>query len=331
MGSEAALLAALQADPNDNDLRLVYADWLEERGDQRSELIRLLHTLTRPVGEPDRRALEGRLLDLLAAGVQPIGPFWTNSLGMKFAWVSPGAFLMGSPESEARRGEDETQHPVTLTKGFYLAVHQVTNAAWEEVMGFQTGSFFLESDLPVECSDGSVSWDECQEFLRRLGKRDRQTYRLPTEAEWEYACRAGTSTPFSFGETISTDQANFDGRYPYGKGRTGKFRGEPTPVGSFPPNAFGLYDMHGNVFEWCNDWYGEYPKEAVVDPQGPPTEGEAGGHVVRGGQFDFSAAGIRSANRFREVEAGFHVYAGFRVAITAPSRRGAGSRMASRA
>ena len=171
---------------------------------------------------------------------------------------------MGSPANEPERSDDETQHRVTLTKGFYLGVHQVTQAQWQAVMGNNPSHFKGDSNLPVE----NVSWDDCVAFCEALGKKDGKTYRLPTEAEWEYACRAGTTTPFHFGDTISVNQANYDGNYTYGNGKKGVYRQKTTPVGSFPANAWGLFDMHGNVWEWCADWYGPYPEEELKDPQG---------------------------------------------------------------
>ena len=207
------------------------------------------------------------------------GEIITNSLGMKFAWIPPGSFLMGSPLDEEDRSDNETQHKVTLTKGFYLGVHQVTQEQWQAIMGNYSptacrvmaqgltqeqwqaimgnnpSNFKGERNLPVE----NVSWEDCQVFLKRLSEMDCALYRLPTEAEWEYACRAGTTTPFYFGETISTDQVNYDGGYPYGKGKKGVCRRKTTPVGSFPANAWGLYEMHGNGNEWCQDRYGDYP------------------------------------------------------------------------
>jgi len=286
MQDESAFLRAMQANPEDTGLRLVFADWLDERGDARGELIRLLHTLTQSVEVPDRSKLEDRLRSLLASGVEPVGPFWTNSIGMRFAWIPAGTFLMGSPENEEERGY-ETQHKVTLSKGFYLTIYPVTQASWQEIMSNKP-SHFKGDDLPVE----QVSWEDCQEFLRKLSGRDGHTYRLPTEAEWEFACRAGTTTPFYFGETISTDQVNYNGIYPYGKKKKEPFPNKTTSVGSYAPNAWGLYDMHGNVREWCSDWLGPSPLGEIVDPQGP-VSGDY--RAVRSGSFGCVGMDQRSA------------------------------------
>ena len=209
---------------------------------------------------------------------------FTNSIGMKFAWIPPGTFVMGSPKNEPGRRDgthagagldDETQHKVTLTKGFYMGVYTVTKHQWKEIMGKLPIDFKDAKNLPVVL----VSWDDCQVFLEKMSKNDRHSYRLPTEAEWEYACRAGTKTPYYFGETISKDQASFDVQ-------------KATPVGTYPANAWGLYDMHGHVWQLCQDWYGKYPKSDVIDPQGPdyvidPQGPEAGKtfRVMRSGSF----------------------------------------------
>ena len=212
---------------------------------------------------------------------------------MKFAWIPPGTFLMGSPPSEEEQKlTEETQHKVTLTKGFYMGVYQVTQEQWQAVMGNNPSHFKGEKNLPVE----QVSWDDCQEFRQTLARKESHKYRLPTEAEWEYACRAGTTTPFHFGETISTDQANYDGNYVYGKGKKGVYRKKTTPVGSFPPNAWGLYDMHGNVYDWCQDWYGLYGDKETTDPVGP-SDGNA--RVLRGGSWLHHPWLCRSAYRCR--------------------------------
>jgi formylglycine-generating enzyme required for sulfatase activity len=221
----------------------------------------------------------------------------SSGVEMKFAWCPPGTFLMGSPSSEEQRegheGADETQHRVTLTRGYWLGIHQVTQAQWQAVMG-SSPSQFRGDTFPVE----RVSWEDCQEFIKRLGQKTGKRFRLPTEAEWEYACRAGTTTPFHFGETISTDQANYDGNYTYSKGKKGLYRQKTTPVGSFPANPWGLYDMHGNVWEWCQDWYGLYQKEDIKDPQGI-NNGAA--RVLRGGSWYDVPRGCRSACRNRGV------------------------------
>jgi formylglycine-generating enzyme required for sulfatase activity len=224
---------------------------------------------------------------------------FTNSIGMKFVWIPPGSFVMGSTKAEMEKQPfldilairlDETQHKVTLTKGFYMGIYTVTQDQWQAVMGNNPSYFKGEKNLPVE----RVSWNDCQDFIKKLREKDKKQYRLPTEAEWEYACRAGTTTPFSCGETISTNQANYNGNFTYGKGKKGVNKGRTTPVGSFPPNLWGLYDMHGNVWQWCQDRVGDYPHKEVVDPVGPGT-GET--RVMRGGSFAQGPGDCRSAKR----------------------------------
>ncbi len=293
---------------------LVLSDWLEENDDpRRAELLRLhrqlLATCCVPDRHPERVGWQARLVELLEQRVQPCWPQQSTTLtygqALSFAFLPPGSFLMGSPTSEKERFDDETQHRVNLTKGFFLAVTQVTQAQWRAVIGSDP-SFFKGDDRPVE----QVSWEDCQEFCKRLSQQDGKPYRLPTEAEWEYACRAGTTSPFHFGETISTEQVNYDGNYPYGSGRKGKYRKETTPVGSFPANAWGLHDMHGNVWEWCNDWFGPYPKSDIKDPQGPES-GDA--RVLRGGSWSNGAKYCRAAYRGRVAPGSRDYYIGFRV------------------
>ena len=220
---------------------------------------------------------------------KPPEPF-TNGLGMKFVWIPPGNFMIGSPKEEKGRSSNETQHKVTLTKGFYMGVYTVTQEQWQAVMGNNPSEFKGKKNLPVE----TVSWDDCQEFIKKLREKEKNLYRLPTEAEWEYACRAGTTTPFHFGETISTDQANFNGTFIFGNVSKGVWRNKTTPVGSFPANSFGLHDMHGNVWQWCQDWLGDWPQQDVVDPQGP----EKGTYrVLRGGSWGENSELCRSATR----------------------------------
>ena len=244
---------------------------------------------------------------------KPAKEFWkevdektfTNGIGMKFVWIPPGTFMMGSPKEEKERQPDEIQHKVTLTRGFYMGVYTVTQEQWQEIMGKNPSSFKGEKNLPVE----TVSWGECQEFIKKLREKDKKPYRLPTEAEWEFACRARTKTPFYFGETISTDQANYNGEV-YGNGKKGVRRGKTTPVDTFPANAWGLHDMHGNLSQWCQDRLGDYPQKDVVDPQGPE-KGET--RVLRGGSWGFNPENCRSAYRNWNVPGTRYNGIGFRL------------------
>ena len=191
------------------------------------------------------------------------------------------------------------QHEVTLTKPFYMGKHEVTQEQWESVMG-KNPSDTKGAKLPVT----NVSWEDCQEFIKKLNAKTDGGYRLPTESEWEYACRAGTTTAYSFGDKITPKDANYD---------DSKIR-KPVAVGSYKPNAFGLYDMHGNVWEWCEDWYGEYPF-AMTDPKGP-AKGEY--RVLRGGSFDFSDSDARSSRRNSYGKPSDRtIFFGFRLARTA--------------
>ena len=214
-----------------------------------------------------------------------------SGVEMKFAWCPPGTFPMGSPAGEPQREDDETQHQVTLTRGYWLGIHLVTQAQWQAVMGSSPGQFRGDT-FPVE----RVSWEDCQEFIKRLAQKTGRRFRLPTEAEWEYACRAGTDTPFHFGKTISTDQANYDGRHTHGKCEKGVFQERTTPVAHFPANAWGLYDMHGNLWEWCQDRYWPYPSAEIIDPQG---DNDGTARVVRGGTWYDGPWLCRSAYRGR--------------------------------
>jgi formylglycine-generating enzyme required for sulfatase activity/serine/threonine protein kinase len=194
-------------------------------------------------------------------------------------------------KQQERDNDEVPQHKVKISKGFYFSIYEVTQAKYQTVMGTNP-SCFKGDNLPVEM----ISWDEAVEFCRKLSEKEGKTYRLPTEAEWEYACRAGTSTPFYFGETISTDQVNYNGDYIYGNGSKGKYRQKTVEVGSLSPNGFGLCDVHGNIWEWCSDWYdgSYYSISPKVDPQGPTS----GGHrVLRGGAWISFPKACRSANR----------------------------------
>ena len=237
-------------------------------------------------------------------------PITVPSISYQMVYISPGTFMMGSPSSEAERDSDETQHEVTLTKGFYLGVTEVTQGQWKTIME-NNPSYFdtCGDDCPVE----NVSWDECQEFIEKLNQQEgSDKYRLPTEAEWEYACRAGTETPFYFGTCLSTDQANFDGNYPYTRCAQGVDRRMTTSVKSFIPNAWGLYDMHCNVYEWCQDWYdSRYPTGSVSDPTG---QASGSGRVIRGGSWLNHSSSCRSADRYSAWPDGTGNNLGFRLA-----------------
>jgi formylglycine-generating enzyme required for sulfatase activity len=196
---------------------------------------------------------------------------------------------MGSPPDEPWRGHDETLHRVTLTQGFWMGVVPTTQTQWQAVMGHNP-SLFRGDNLPVE----QVSWDDCNSFCAGLVERTGHRYRLPDAGMWEYACRAGTTTPFHFGGSINTDQANYDGNATYGGGQKGTYRERTTPVGSFPANAWGLFDLHGQVWEWCMDAVGIHPSAGIQDP---PDHLSGRFRVLRGGSWASNPWGGRSAHR----------------------------------
>lgn len=235
--------------------------------------------------------------------------------------IPAGTFTMGSPDSEAGRYPDEgPQHKVSVSS-FYMGKYEVTQEQWRAVATKlrkvkidlnPDPSYFKGENLPVE----QVNWEEAIEFSERLSRATGKTYRLPTEAEWEYACRAMTTTPFAFGEMITPEIVNYNGNYPYGSAPKGVYREKTTPVGSLGrANAFGLYDMHGNVWEWCMDWYSEnyYLQSPRVDPTGPST-GSA--RVTRGGSWLSFAQFCRSAIRGRGAPGGRVSFLGFRLVRT---------------
>ncbi|HEX8916356.1 MAG TPA: formylglycine-generating enzyme family protein, partial [Humisphaera sp.] len=230
-----------------------------------------------------------------------------NSIGIEFVRISPGSFDMGSGAGEPGRAADEGSHRVTLTRPFYLATTKVSQRQWERVMGANP-SHFRGPDLPVD----QATWEEAAEFCRRLGAAEGRAYRLPTEAEWEYAARAGTTTPFGVGATIGSETANFDARVQSALSVGGEYRARTTPVAAFAQNAWGLRDMQGNLCEWCSDWYGAYADGPVVDPTGPVTGTE---RVCRGGSWDMIPRHCRAANRGKCPQ-GYRTYRiGVRVAL----------------
>jgi len=236
-------------------------------------------------------------------------PFTIPDLSIEMLWVKPGTFEMGSPSSEKDRDDDETPHAVTLTEGYWLGKHEVTQAQWEKVMGSNL-SRYKGGDRPVE----TVSWTEVTSFCAKLTASERaagrlpagMTYQLPTEAQWEYACRAGTKTAFSFGNSLTSSQANIRGG-----------PRETTDVGKYPANAWGVHDMHGNVYEWCADWYEEYPTGTARDPVGPAV---GSGRVIRGGSWFRTADYARSAYRAGIGPASSSNRLGFRLSLRPASK-----------
>jgi uncharacterized protein (TIGR02996 family) len=313
---EAALLEAIREAPADPTAWLVLADWLEEYDDpRRGELVRLRMRLRDPrLPEDERAPLERRQAELVVSGVGPCVPTVANALGMEFALIAPGQFWMGSPEKEKHRYADEGPcRVVTLTTPYYLGRHLVTQGQYQRVMDENPSHFTGDERLPVD----RVSWDNATEFCRRLSsqareKRAKRRYRLPTEAEWENACRAGTTTPFFYGRDLTSAVANFDGTRPYGTRRKGVYLEKTTPVGIYPPNAWGLYDVHGNLWEWCQDYFDRefYQNGPAVDPMGPE-EGED--RVLRGGSFYYIGASCRSAIRLDRTPESRSNLDGFRV------------------
>jgi formylglycine-generating enzyme required for sulfatase activity len=234
---------------------------------------------------------------LQAADAPRAGDVITNSIGMKLALIPAGEFDMGSPADEKGREEDEMLHRVRITRDFRIGVTEVTQAQWKAVMGERRGQFDGDN-LPVE----DCSWKDAVAFCARLSKKEGKTYRLPTEAEWEYACRAGATG--RFGGARLDDLAWYDDN---SDGRT-------HPVAAKKPNAWGLCDMHGNVAEWCADYYGPYPAGGAADPAGPQA-GKA--RVVRGGSWASFERGCRSASRSSTPAAYQLKFLGFRVVMEA--------------
>jgi formylglycine-generating enzyme required for sulfatase activity len=261
-----------------------WEDWRKDREKQRAEqekqkMAELLAKDVRAVNKKLRAKEERKAGDTKTIKLP-------GGAEMEMVWCPPGMFLMGSPEDEEGRDNDETLHQVTLTKGFWMAKTEVTQAQWKSVMG-NNPSEHKGDDLPVE----NVSWNDAQEFCRKAGLR------LPTEAQWEYACRAGST-----GRYAGTGKLDDMGWYDRNSGH------ETHPVAKKKPNAWGLYDMHGNVWEWCQDWDGDYPNHAVQNPQGASS---GSNRIIRGGGGNNSAGGCRSANHngnspgFRHFRLGF--------------------------
>jgi formylglycine-generating enzyme required for sulfatase activity len=259
-----------------------------------------------------------------------------KGIKMKLVRIEAGKFTMGASTKaeratiqnnpEDKEIDQETPHEVEITKPFYMGVYVVTQAEYACVMATNPSYFSATgrgkaevagldtARFPVE----SVSWADAVEFCKKLSTSEKKTFDLPTEAEWEYACRAGSKTAFHFGDALSSKQANIDGTRPHGGAAQGPWLKRPAPVGSFEPNAFGLYDMHGNVRQCCKDWHARdyYDKSPVRDPQGPDT-GTA--RVARGGSWFDAAWFCRSAYRFgTPPDDRLNYIQGFRVVVLLP-------------
>jgi formylglycine-generating enzyme required for sulfatase activity len=226
-----------------------------------------------------------------------------SAANMEMIWCKPGSFLMGSPKSQKGRSISGTQYKVSLTEGFYLGKYEVTQEEYEKVMG-KNSSNFKGKKLPVEM----VSWNDAMEFCKKLTGLEKKegrvpdgwTYILPTEAQWEYACRAGTTTFYSWGNEINLKLANY---------RDSKI-GKTSEVGFYQSNPWGLFDMHGNVWEWVHDWQGNYPREAVNNPHGPASGSARAG---RGGSWSATGMSLRSAERYGYTPSKHSRNIGFRV------------------
>jgi len=239
--------------------------------------------------------------------------------GIKLCWCPPGKFTMGSPPNEPERRPDEAQVQVTLGRGFWMGKYEATQGQWKRVAGKLPGELTPAlgegDDLPV----GNVNFAEAEAFCRKLTEAGRRSgelpagweFRLPTEAQWEYACRAGTKTATAFGDQLSRKQANFQGK-PYNGGEDGPSAKRATKVGSYPANAWGLHDMHGNVYEWCRDWY--HPAlPGGTDPD--LSDKQATSRVRRGGGWTDDGEPCRSARRLRFEPERRYDHIGFRVAV----------------
>jgi len=222
---------------------------------------------------------------------------YTNTLGMEFVLIPSGTFTMGSSPNEPYRGSSEVRHKVTISKPFYMQATEVTVKQWHSIMGRRMMVSQKGADnMPVV----RVSWFDCMKFIKRLNRLGQGKYRLPTEAEWEYAARAGTSTAYSWGDTIDCEKAMYGNnslKYDLCQlyiRSIGLQIDHPAPVKTYIPNPWGLYDVHGNVWEWCMDWYGDYKKNPAIDPNGP----ESGTmRIRRGGSWFKYGQSCRSSNR----------------------------------
>jgi formylglycine-generating enzyme required for sulfatase activity len=318
-------IAALEQAVNygEQGLDLVIAGLKDKSWDIQNAAYLILNSRTEPrikqlLQNPNQQGLKLEQIEVVTVNKsgriiqrqQRIARYFIEDLGngvtLEMAAIPGGTFMMGSPDDEEGRWDCERpQHQVTVPS-FFMGKYSVTQAQYQAIMGTNP-SYNKGSNRPVE----SVSWNDAVKFCELLSERAGKKYSLPSEAQWEYACRAGTTTPFYFGETITTDLANYHGNVPYASAPKGEYRGQTTDVGSFPPNAFGLYDMHGNLSEWCfDDWVNSY-NNAPID--GSAVTSSSKFKLLRGGSWISNPGNCRSAYRLYDV-AGFDPYHnGFRV------------------
>jgi len=329
MPPDDPLLLALAADPSDGLAWLALADKLEEEGsDEQAALLRLHRELI--AAEPGRgkQKLTAEVSKRLAAGVRPVGPRLVNTMGMELALIPAGVFLMGSSGHGGHGNRDETPlHRVEITRPFWIGVHPVTQEQYAAVMGknpsqFRKGGRRAKDVKGLDTRRFPVEGMTCADtetFCRKLGEvpaEKGRTYRLPSEAMWEYACRAGgqPGLRFHFGQKMTSDEGNIDGTSPNYRARVSSRLGRTCEVGMYPPNAWGLHDMLGNVFEWCSDWYASryYSESPERDPEGPET-----GSVrpLRGGAYTYNAFLCRAGYRNHSIADNSLAEHGFRVVL----------------
>ena len=281
--------------------------WVSEAKDFPYSAFTIMETaFTEDISNPDRKSKFNPVAIITGIFKQPD---FTKSIGMEFVKIEPGTFMMGSPFGESGRDDDEKEHSVTLSRGFYMQTTEVTQGQWQAVMGtlpWSGNKYVCDADNNPAVY---VSWNDAQEFIKRVNNEEGDSkYRLPTEAEWEYACRAGSKTRFYFG---SSDK-KIGGYAWYDKNVRDTGEKYAHRVGSKKPNAWGLYDMHGNVWEWCHDWDGEYPSNSVIDPKGP----KSGSYrVLRGGSWYDSPSYIRAAGRSGNDPSSRSHNGGFRLVL----------------
>jgi formylglycine-generating enzyme required for sulfatase activity len=236
-----------------------------------------------------------------------------NGVMLEMVEIPAGTFYMGSPENEKGRSYTESpQHQVNVPS-FFIGKYPLTQAQYQAIMG-NNPAYFNGNNRPVEC----VSWDDGVAFCQKLSQKTGKNYKLPSEAQWEYACRAGTTTPFYFGESITPYLVNYDGNYAYAAAPKGQYRKQTTDVGTFPPNAFGLYDMHGNVWEWCeDDWQENYINAPV---NGSALISRSDYKLLRGGSWSSNPDYCRSACRHHHNLDGNYYAIGFRVVCSGAAR-----------